>query len=155
MRIRIVALGQRMPGWVTEAVADYAKRIPREYGLDLVELKPSPRDRGRTVAQILADEARRILLACEGAHIVALDERGDAWSTRVLADKLRGWRDGATDVAFVIGSADGLDASVTKRADARVAVSAMTLPHPLVRVLLVEQLYRAVSLLAGHPYHRE
>jgi 23S rRNA (pseudouridine1915-N3)-methyltransferase len=155
MRLRIVALGHRMPAWVTEAVADYAKRLPRELGFEIVELKPAPRDRGLTVLQILADEARRVCASCDGARIIALDERGAAWTTRKLAESLDRWRVEATDVAFVIGSADGLDAPFKRKADAVLAVSAMTLPHALVRVLLVEQLYRAASLNAGHPYHRE
>ena len=155
MRLRIVALGQRMPSWVTEAVADYAKRLPRETPFELVELKPAARDRGRTVAQMLADEAHAIAMACTGVTVVALDEHGDAWTTRELADRLAHWREDGRDVAFVIGSADGLDASVKAGASAIVALSAMTLPHGLVRVILAEQLYRAASLLAGHPYHRE
>ena len=155
MRLRIVALGQRMPSWVTDAVADYAKRLPRETSFEMVELKPAARDRGRTIAQMLAEEARAIAAACTGATVVALDERGAAWTTRELADRLARWREDGRDVAFVIGSADGLDASVKAGASAVVALSAMTLPHGLVRVVLAEQLYRAASLLAGHPYHRE
>lgn len=155
MRLRIVALGQRMPPWVTDAVTDYAKRLPRETAFELVELKPAARDRGRTVAQMLSEEARAITAACLGATVVALDERGAAWTTRELADRLARWREDGRDVAFVIGSADGLDASVKTAASAVVALSAMTLPHGLVRVVLAEQLYRAASLLAGHPYHRE
>ena len=155
MRLRIVALGQRMPSWVTAAVADYAKRLPHETPFELVELKPAARDRGRTVAQMLAEEARAIAAACAGATMVALDERGAAWTTRELAERLGRWREDGRDVAFVIGSADGLDASVKASASAVVALSAMTLPHGLVRVVLAEQLYRAASLLAGHPYHRE
>ncbi len=155
MRVRIVALGHRMPAWVSEAVADYAKRLPRELAFDIVELKPAPRDRGRSVAQLLAEEARRVLAACAGSRIVALDERGAAWTTQALAGALTRWRNESADIAFVIGSADGLDASVKQKAELLLAVSAMTLPHALVRVMLVEQLYRAVSLNAGHPYHRE
>ena len=155
MRLTIVALGHRMPAWTTAAVAEYAKRLPREFGFALVELKPAPRDRGRTVAQLLAEEAQRVVEACAGAPIIALDERGAAWTTRQLADRLSRWRDESADIAFVIGSADGLDASIKQRADALVALSALTLPHALVRVVLVEQIYRAASLLAGHPYHRE
>lgn len=155
MRVRIVALGHRMPAWVSDAVADYVKRLPRELAFDLVELKPAPRDRGRSVAQLLADEARRVLAACAGSRIVALDERGAAWTTQALAAALTRWRGESADIAFVIGSADGLDAAVKQKADLLLAVSAMTLPHALVRVMLVEQLYRAVSLDAGHPYHRD
>lgn len=155
MRLRIVALGHRMPGWVGEAFADYAKRMPRELAVELVELKPAPRDRGRTVEQVLADEARRVLAACAGSRIVALDERGAAWTTQAFARSLARWQQEGVDVAFVIGSADGLDPSVKARAETQLAVSAMTLPHALVRVILVEQLYRAASVNAGHPYHRE
>ena len=155
MRLTIVALGHRMPAWTTAAVAEYAKRIPREFGFRLVELKPAPRDRGRTVAQLLAEEAQRVVEVCAGARVIALDERGAAWTTRQLADRLSRWRDQGADIAFVIGSADGLDAAVKQRADALFALSALTLPHALVRVVLVEQVYRAASLLTGHPYHRE
>ena len=130
--------------------------MPREFALELVELKPEPRDRGKPVA---AAARRRSACAsraaCAGARVVALDERGQPWTTRELADKLARWRDEARDVAFVIGSADGLDDAVKRDAHAVVALSALTLPHGLVRVLVAEQLYRAVSLLAGHPYHRE
>ncbi|HEY5861862.1 MAG TPA: 23S rRNA (pseudouridine(1915)-N(3))-methyltransferase RlmH [Casimicrobiaceae bacterium] len=155
MSLRIVALGHRMPAWVNAGYEEYAKRLPREWALTLVELKPEPRDRGRAVPQLLAAEAVRLAAACAGAAIVVLDERGSLWTTRQLADNLQQWREGRTDVAFVIGSADGLDAGFKRSATARVALSAMTLPHGLVRVVLAEQLYRAASFLAGHPYHRE
>ena len=154
MKLRVVALGHRMPGWVAAGFDDYARRLPREFALDLVELKPEPRDRGRTLARILAAEAQRVAAASAGFQAVALDEHGQAWSTRDFALRLGGWRDAGHDVAFLIGSADGLSAEVKTRASAVMAVSAMTLPHGLVRVLLAEQIYRAVSLLSGHPYHR-
>lgn len=155
MKLRIVALGHRMPGWVAAGFDDYVRRLPRDMPLELVELKPRPRDRGRSVAQLLAAEAAQIAAACTGFRIVALDERGSAWSTREFAERLRGWQAAGGDIAFVIGSADGLAAEVKSRATALVAVSAMTLPHGLVRVLLAEQIYRAATLLAGHPYHRD
>jgi 23S rRNA (pseudouridine1915-N3)-methyltransferase len=155
MKLRVVALGHRMPDWVVAGWDDYARRMPREYGLELVELKPEPRDRGTPVARLLAAESARIDAAAKDAFVVALDERGAAWTTRALADALARWRGEARDVAFVIGSADGLDPAFKRRADARVALSALTLPHGLVRVLVAEQLYRAASLLTGHPYHRD
>jgi 23S rRNA (pseudouridine1915-N3)-methyltransferase len=155
MILRVVALGHRMPDWVTAGWSDYARRLSRDYTLELVELKPEPRDRGKPVAQILAAEAVRIAAACRGALVAALDERGKPWTTRTLADQLARWRDDARDVAFVIGSADGLADSVKRDAAAVVALSALTLPHGLVRVVLAEQIYRAASLIAGHPYHRE
>lgn len=155
MKIRVIALGHRMPGWVTAGWEEYARRIPREWALDLVELKPEARDRGKPIPQLLALEAERIRTACRSERIVCLDERGAPWSTRVLAAEIGRWRDGGEDAAFVIGSADGLDPALRGAASAVVAVSALTLPHALVRVVLAEQLYRASALLAGHPYHRE
>jgi 23S rRNA (pseudouridine1915-N3)-methyltransferase len=154
MKLRVAALGHRMPGWVTAGWNDYARRLPREFALELVELKSEPRGRGNSVSQLLAAEAPRIAGACKGALVVALDEHGQPWTTRVLADHLARWRDDGRDAAFVIGSADGLADTVKRDATAVVAVSALTLPHGLVRVLVAEQLYRATSLLAGHPYHR-
>jgi len=144
-----------MPAWVTAGYDEYAKRLPRDFALTLIELKPEPRDRGRSVAQLLGAEAVRIAAACAGATVIALDERGSLWTTRQLADNLQQWREARADVAFVIGSADGIDTGFKRSAAARVALSAMTLPHALVRVVLAEQLYRAASLLAGHPYHRD
>jgi len=155
MKLRIVAFGHRMPGWVVDGYDDYARRLPREFSLELVELKPEARERGRSVAQMLTAEAARVIAACAGFPIVALDERGKPWSTREFAAQLGAFRDMGDDIAFVVGSADGLADDVKARAAAVVAVSAMTLPHGLVRVLLAEQIYRAVSLLTGHPYHRD
>jgi 23S rRNA (pseudouridine1915-N3)-methyltransferase len=155
VKLRVVALGHRMPAWVAAGWDDYARRMPREFALELVELKPEPRDRGKPVAQVLAAEAPRIAAACRGAEVVALDERGEPWTTRRLAEAVARWRDDARDAAFVIGSADGLAEPVKRGAAAVVALSALTLPHGLVRVIVAEQLYRAVSLLSGHPYHRD
>src|SRR5438128_1817176 len=109
MRVRIVALGQRMPAWIRAGYEEYAKRMPREYALELIELKAVPRDRGKSVNQMLAAEAAQIRTACANDHVVALDERGSAWTTRDLAAKLTQWRDNDVNVAFAIGSADGLD----------------------------------------------
>jgi 23S rRNA (pseudouridine1915-N3)-methyltransferase len=151
LKLRIVALGQRMPAWVDAGYDEYAKRV----ALTLVELKPELRTQGKTVPQMLAAEAVRIRAACAGARMVVLDERGKAWSTRDLAANLSRWRDDAQDVAFVIGSADGLDAALKREAATMISLSSFTLPHGLVRVIIAEQLYRAVSLEAGHPYHRD
>jgi 23S rRNA (pseudouridine1915-N3)-methyltransferase len=155
MKLRIVALGHRMPAWVSAAFEDYARRLPRDFALELVEVKPEPRDRGKTVAQILAAEARHIAAATKGFRTVALDERGEMWTTARFAERLRNWREDGRDIAFVIGSADGIAATVKRDADVTMALSGLTLPHALARILLVEQLYRAISLLQGHPYHRE
>ena len=155
LRVRVVALGHRMPGWIDAGWSEYRKRLPPGLTLDLVLLRPEPRDRGRPITELLAVEATRISAACQGATMVALDEHGAPWTTRQFADQLARWRAEVPAVAFVIGSADGLDAGLKRRAASRVALSALTLPHGLVRVLLAEQIYRAASLLAGHPYHRD
>ena len=144
-----------MPAWIEAGFDEYAKRMPREYGLELIEVKPEPRDRGKSVEQMLLAETARIRAACADDRIVALDERGKAWTTRDVASKLTQWRAENARVAFVIGSADGLDETFKRSAADRLAVSAMTLPHGLVRVILAEQLYRAASVVAGHPYHRD
>lgn len=155
MKLRLVALSARLPAWINAGYTEYARRLAREFTLELVELKPEPRDRGKTTAKILAAEASRIADATGGYHVVALDERGQSWTTADFAAKLASWRERTLAVAFVIGSADGLDAAVKRNADAVLALSALTLPHGLARVVLAEQLYRATSMLSGHPYHRE
>lgn len=155
MKVRVVALGHRMPAWIAAGVDEYTKRLPREWSFELVELRPEARDRGRTTAQILAAEGARVATACAGYRIVALDELGTPWTTREFAAQLARRQARGDDLALVIGSADGLSADVKAGADAIVAISAMTLPHGLVRVVVAEQLYRAHSVLAGHPYHRD
>ena len=155
MKIRLVALGHRLPAWVAAGVDDYSRRLPREFALQIVELKPEPRGRGRTTTQILAAEARRVAEATRACHVVVLDQRGESWSTPRLAEHLRDWRERGLEVAFVIGSADGVAESVKRNANVIMSLSALTLPHGLARVLLAEQIYRATSLLRGHPYHRE
>jgi 23S rRNA (pseudouridine1915-N3)-methyltransferase len=154
MKLRIVAMGHRMPAWVGAGWDDYARRMPREFALELAALRPEPRD-GKPIERVLAAEAARIAGACRGAPAVALDERGRPWTTRDLALHLASWRETTREVAFVIGSADGLAASIKRDATATISLSALTLPHGLCRVILAEQLYRAASLLSGHPYHRE
>ena len=155
MKLRIVALGQRMPAWVAAGFDDYARRLPREFALELIELKPEPRGRGKSLGQTLAAEAARIAAATRDWTIVALDERGASWTTSEFAARLRGWSNSQQSVAFLIGSADGLAETTKRDADVIMALSALTLPHGLARVVLAEQIYRAASLLQGHPYHRQ
>lgn len=145
-----------MPRWVDEAFNEYRSRLRRSWVLELAELTPSPRTRGRTTAQILDEEAAVVQREWTGHWVrVALDERGQAWDTAEFAKRLEGWRDEARDVAFAIGSADGLAASVRNNANVIFSLSSLTLPHGLVRVVLAEQVYRAMSILEGHPYHRQ
>jgi 23S rRNA (pseudouridine1915-N3)-methyltransferase len=155
MSIRIIALGRKMPAWVTAGFEEYSQRIPREWPVELVELKAEKRDGGRSTTQMLAAEAQRIRAQWSpGFHKVVLDERGQLLTSAEFARSLSSARDEARRIAFVIGSADGLDAGIKAEADTLLALSRLTLPHGLVRVMLAEQLYRAVSSLQGHPYHR-
>lgn len=157
MKLAILAVGHRMPAWVNDAFGEYAKRMPREMPLQLKELKPAQRSSAAgDIARWLQAEAERITAALpQDALRVVLDERGSSFPTRTLADHLERWRSDGRDVAFIIGGADGLDDTVKSRADLRWSLSPLTLPHGLVRVVLAEQLYRASSLLSGHPYHRD
>jgi 23S rRNA (pseudouridine1915-N3)-methyltransferase len=145
-----------MPDWITSGFNEYAKRMPREAKIELLEIKPEPRSSGKATAQIMEAEARRILAALpQNCLCIALDERGAQTTTKQLAAQMQGWMREGRDVAFVIGGADGLHDSVKQAAQHLLALSALTLPHAFVRLLLAEQLYRAHSLLHNHPYHRE
>ena len=155
MRLLVVAVGQRVPDWAQTAWDDYAKRFPPECRLELKAVKTEPRG-SKTVATLLAAERERIEAAIpKGARIVALDERGTALTTLALAQKLKAWPLENDVVALVIGGPDGLDPAFRQAAHERIRLSDLTLPHAMVRVLLAEQLYRAWSINAGHPYHRE
>ena len=160
MKLYILAIGHRPPAWVAAGFEDYARRMPREARIELAEIKPAARSRqaqsGASIAQILALEKARILAAVPTDSVkIALDERGKSLSTADLARKLAEWLQMGRDVSFIIGSADGLDQGLKKDADLLLSLSAMTLPHAMVRVMLAEQLYRAMSLIQNHPYHRE
>lgn len=156
MRFVVVAVGDRMPAWVDSAFAEYARRMPRRARLELAAVKPEPRTTGRTPGQMMASEATRLRAAMPaGCVVVALDERGRDLTTRDLAGQVEKWLAGGADVAFVIGGPDGLDPALKDDAALRVRLSSLTLPHAMVRVLLAEQLYRALSIIDNHPYHRE
>ena len=155
-RLHIVAVSGKMPGWAVEACDEYLKRLPRGYEAALHEVKAEPRTAGRTPAQMMAAEALRLRTAApRGARLVALDERGRDLGTAALAERLRGWLDSGVPTAFLVGGPDGLDATLKSECEASLRLSSLTLPHALALVLLAEQLYRAASVLTGHPYHRE
>jgi 23S rRNA (pseudouridine1915-N3)-methyltransferase len=144
-----------MPGWVEAAYAEYAKRLPGECALHLVEIEPGHRSKGANLEQARREEGERLLKALpKGALAIALDERGEAWDTAHLAAELAGWLGGGRDPALMVGGADGLAPECLQRAEQRWSLSALTFPHSLVRVILAEQIYRAWSLVKGHPYHR-
>lgn len=154
MRIRLLAAAARPPHWAEAAFADYARRLPPALKLQS-SLLPLARGHGDDPARARAEEGARMLAAlARGETVIALDERGEAWSTATLAARLRAWEAGGRDVALLVGGPDGLAEPCRERADALWSLSPLTLPHALVRVVLAEQLYRAWSLNHGHPYHR-
>ena len=155
MKLIIAAVGTRMPGWVQDAWDDYAKRLPADCALELREIKPEPRTSGNTPAQMMALEARRIEAALPaGVLRIALDERGRDLTTMQLSQRLEQWRGEGREVALLVGGPDGLDTDLKASCDGLIRLSSLTLPHPMVRVLLAEQLYRAWAIMTGHPYHR-
>ena len=155
MKLLIVAVGQRMPDWAQSAYDDYAKRFPPELRVEIKTVKTETRG-SKTLETLLAAERERIQAVLpRGCRVAVLDERGTTLTTQALAEQLRGWQLDATDVALVIGGPDGLEPAFRNAAHQRIRLSDLTLPHALARVLLIEQLYRAWSINAGHPYHRE
>ncbi|MGN6666647.1 MAG: 23S rRNA (pseudouridine(1915)-N(3))-methyltransferase RlmH [Trinickia sp.] len=155
MKLHILAVGHKMPDWISTGFDEYAKRMPPELRIELREIKPEPRTGGRSAQSVMAAERQRIEAALpKTARVVALDERGRDWTTMQLAGALPDWQRDGRDVAFVIGGADGLDPEIKQRAELLLRVSSLTLPHGMVRVLLAEQLYRAWSITQNHPYHR-
>jgi 23S rRNA (pseudouridine1915-N3)-methyltransferase len=155
MRARLIAVGERMPDWVADGFDEYRKRLSRELPLDLVEIRLGARGKGRDPARAIADEGAAVRAALlKDVHVVALDGRGSAWSSEQLAAELKRWRMEGRDLAFLIGGPDGHAADVLSNAHQRWSLGPLTLPHMLVRLVVAEQLYRAVTMLAGHPYHR-
>lgn len=155
MRLLIVAVGQKVPDWAQTAWDDYAKRFPHELKVELKAVKTEPRG-SKSLETLYAAERGRIEAAIpKGCRVVVLDERGSNLSTSALAARLKDWQMGGTDVALIIGGPDGLEPAFRAAAHERIRLSDMTLPHAFARVLLIEQLYRAWSINANHPYHRE
>ena len=156
MRLLLASVGQRPPAWAEAAYDDFAKRFPPELKLELKAVKAEPRTSGKTAAQLMAAEAQRLEAALpKGVRRVVLDERGTRLTTVQLADRLRFWLGDGRDVALLVGGPDGLDPALKATADETLRLSDLTLPHAFVRVLLAEALYRAWSVTANHPYHRE
>ena len=155
MRLTIVAVGLRVPDWAQTAYDDYAKRFPPEIRVELKAVKTEPRASKTLDNLLLAEKIRIEAAVARGTHIVALDERGTSVTTVALAERLKAWQLSGDDVAIVIGGPDGLEAGFKKAAHERLRLSDLTLPHAMVRVLLIEQLYRAWSITINHPYHRE
>jgi 23S rRNA (pseudouridine1915-N3)-methyltransferase len=155
MHLRIITIGTKMPAWVVAGCNEYSKRMPRELKLQWTELPLGHRNKNAATERAIASENDAMLAQIpERNTVVALDQRGKSWSTEQLAGELRDWQMDGRDVCLLIGGPDGLGKACVDRADKRWSLSELTLPHPLMRVLLVEQLYRAWSLNQGHPYHR-
>lgn len=155
MRIRLIAVGTRMPDWVQTAFAEYAKRLPRELALELMEIPLGPRSKSSSTSAAIAKESAAILSAIgDGDRVIALEVKGKDWSTEQLAQQLAKWQMDGGNVSLLVGGPDGLSDACRARADVHWSLSRLTLPHPLVRVLLSEQIYRAWTILANHPYHK-
>jgi len=155
MKARLLAVGQGMPGWVQEGFAEYAKRLSHWLPLELIEIAPGQRGKSRDAERARSEEGERMLAAIpRGSFVIALDVDGKGHSSEALAARLQHWRMQGQDLALLIGGPEGFDAAVRARADERWSLGPLTLPHPLVRIVVAEQLYRAASQLANHPYHR-
>ncbi len=156
MRVRVIAVGERMPHWVDEVFADYAKRLPPTLKPVLIRIPAGARSAGRDAAQAMRVEGERILAQLAPRDfVIALDEHGRQFTTREFATWLKDRMQDGRDLAFLIGGPDGHAPDVLARADLKWSLSKLTLPHPMVRVVLGEQLYRAHTVISGHPYHRD
>jgi len=156
MRSHLVAVGKRMPAWVTAGFNEYNKRLPRELRLELIEITPAVRAKSTTTKKILTEESRRISDTMpDNALVIALDEHGMQFDSATLSRRIETWSREGQDLAFIIGGADGLDAGLKQTANMLWSLSPMTLPHALARIILVEQIYRAWTILQKHPYHRD
>lgn len=155
MKIRLIAIGGKMPRWVTEGYNEYAKRFPAEVSFELIELPLGHRGKGADLARAKKQEGDQMLAAIpKGDRVIALEVGGKSWSTEQLAEQLESWQMDGRNVSLLVGGPEGLDGRCVALADQKWSLSALTLPHPLVRVLLVEQFYRACTILQGHPYHK-
>lgn len=156
MRISIITVGTKMPAWVTQGVSEYTKRMPRELGIQWKELPLAKRGKDANAAQLCAKEGEQILKAIpDGDRVIALDVLGKSLSTEQLAKQMGDWQMSGDNYSLLIGGPDGLSAACLQRAERRWSLSDLTLPHPLVRILLAEQLYRAWTITVNHPYHRQ
>lgn len=155
MRINVIAIGKRMPAWVTEGYQDYVMRFPADFPIRLIEISAGKRTKGANISRLIQQEGEQMNAAIPaGDQVVALTEKGQLWSTSALSKQMQSWQDAGGGLSFLIGGPEGLAASSLARAQWQWSLSPLTFPHPLVRILLVEQLYRGLSILRHHPYHR-
>ncbi|OPX55837.1 23S rRNA (pseudouridine1915-N3)-methyltransferase [Oceanospirillum multiglobuliferum] len=155
MKIKLIAVGTKMPSWVEQGYQEYAKRLPREFSLELVEIPPGNRGKNADIERAIRKEGDLMMAKIHPSdHVVALEVLGKPWSTENLADEAERWKMSGQDVALLVGGPEGLAPECKQRANQQWSLSPLTLPHPMVRIILSEQIYRAWSLLQGHPYHR-
>ncbi len=155
MLIRMLAIGSKMPSWVAQGYQEYAKRFPPTYTLELVEIPAEKRTKQANIERLVQREGEKLLAAIKpGNRVIALDVKGQSWTTEQLAKHLQNWHDESQHIDMLIGGPDGLSPACLQKAHIKWSLSPLTLPHPLVRILLAEQLYRAWSILQNHPYHR-
>ncbi len=155
MRVRIIAVGTKMPAWVQEASGDYLKRFPREWSVEFVEIPLGHRSKGQDSTKAIAKEGEQMLAAIDSRdYVIALEVRGKSWSTEQLSQQMQHWQMNGDNIALLVGGPDGLAPACVARAQQCWSLSPLTLPHPLVRVLLAEQLYRGWTILKNHPYHK-
>jgi 23S rRNA (pseudouridine1915-N3)-methyltransferase len=155
MNIHFICIGTKMPSWVTQGYQEYAKRLPQECTLKLIEIQPGHRGKGADLNRAMRDEGERMIKAIpRGTHIIALDVKGKSLGTEALAQDMEQWMHSGQDIALLVGGPEGLAPECLQMAQGRWSLSALTLPHPLVRIVVAEQLYRAWSILKNHPYHR-
>jgi len=156
MKIDLIAVGQRMPKWVEAGYQEYARRMPPDCRLNLIEIAAGQRGKNADISRILQQEGRKMLQSVpKGSRIIALDVKGKSWSTGQLSQQMAGWMQDGRNVAILVGGPEGFDPDCLAAAEQRWSLSPLTFPHPLVRVIVAEQLYRGLSLLKNHPYHRE
>lgn len=155
MKVKLIAVGTKMPNWVEQGYQEYAKRLPREFSLELVEIPPGNRGKNADIERAIRKEGELMMAKIHPSdHVVALEVLGKPWSTEQLAEQAERWKMSGQDVALLVGGPEGLAQECKQRANQQWSLSPLTLPHPMVRIILSEQIYRAWSLLQGHPYHR-
>jgi 23S rRNA (pseudouridine1915-N3)-methyltransferase len=155
MRIKLIAVGTKMPAWVSAGYHEYQKRLPAEINLQLIEIAPGRRTKGADINRAIEKESRQMLAAVDkGDFVIALDGAGKSWDTPMLSRQLQNWQMLGTNICLLVGGPDGLSRECLQAAQQRWSLSALTYPHPLVRIILAEQIYRAWTLLNHHPYHR-
>ena len=155
MQISLIAVGQKMPAWVEQGYEEYAKRMPPECQLQLIEIPLNRRSKNSDITRLMEKEGEQMLAGIKKDNlVVAMEVTGKPWSTEQLAQQLDGWLSSGRNVSLLVGGPEGLAPACQKRADAKWSLSNLTLPHPLVRIVIAEQLYRAMSILKNHPYHK-